>query len=110
MKQIRLTKKTIREIAEFINSTEVKSSYTPVADAEFEQNGCMIYVDYEVYADYIEAEDTHSEVSYNQIEDLSCWVACDVKLNSICAFSEDGDQLEVTERDFNAVHQALAVA
>lgn len=110
MKQIRLSKKTIKAIAEFINSTEVSGYMTPVLNAEFEQNGCMIYVDYEVYADYIEAENIHSEVSYNQIEDLSCWVACDVQLKSICAFNEDGDQLEVTERDFNAVHQALAVA
>lgn len=110
MKQIHLSKKTIKEIAEFINSTEVRGYITPVLNAEFEQGGCMIYVDYDVYADYIESENIHSEVATRQVEDLSSWVACDVQLKSICAFDEDGDQLEVTERDFNAVHQALAVA
>ena len=110
MKQIRLSKKTVRAIAEFINSTQVRNSLTPVSDAEFEQDGCMIYVDYEVYADYVETQDVHSEVPYNQIEDLSCWIPCDVQLKSISAFDEDGDQLEVTQRDFNAVHSALAVA
>lgn len=110
MKQIRLTPATIKAIAEFINATEVFDSYTKVRDAEFEQGKNTIYVDYNVTADYVEDQNVHNEFGYNNIEDLSCWIACDVELLSVTAFNEDGDELQVREKDFEAIHQALAVA
>lgn len=110
MQNINLTPETIKAIAKRINDTKAEGSVTTVEDAEFKQDGFLIMVDYEVYAEWKEMQMTHNEFSFNNVEDLSSWVACDVQLKSICAFDEDGDQLEVTEEDFNAVHQALAVA
>lgn len=110
MKAIKLSPKTIKAIAEFINATEVHSSFTNVKEAEFEQGKNIIYVDYNVTADYIEDLNVHNEFSYNNIEDLSYWCPCDVELLSVTAYNEDGDEMKVSEKDFWAIHQALAVA
>ena len=110
MKAIKLSPKTIKAIAEFINNTEVHNSFTKVRDAEFEQGKATIYVDYNVSADYVEDQNVHNEFGYNNIEDLSCWIPCDVELLSVTAYNEDGDELPVSDNDFWAIHQALAVA
>ena len=110
MKAIKLSPKTIKAIAEFINNTEVCNSFTSVREAEFEQGKNIIYVDYNVTADYIEDLNVHNEFAYNNIEDLSFWCPCDVELLSVTAYNEDGDEMKVSEKDFWAIHQALAVA
>jgi hypothetical protein len=110
MKAIKLTKATIKAIAEAINGREVCRSITKVEGAEFEQGKNLIFVDFTIDADFIEDLNVHNEVDYNNIEDLSCWVACNVEVDNITAFDEDGEELEVSQISYNELHQALAVA
>lgn len=107
MQEIKLTAETIEEIASHINSTEIESCHMD-EEAEFEQGDNLIVVDYEVWATYHREIMVHTEVSWPNEEDLSYWELDVIDLNSIKAFDEDGEELTISDTDFEAVKKKIA--
>ncbi len=100
MQRISFSEETIKAIAERINETEIEGNVTYVYDAEFEQDGCLIMVDYEVYAEWRDLQMTHNEFANNNVEDLSGWVKNGASINGIDVYGDDGEDVEF---DFEAV-------
>lgn len=108
MQKINLKKETIKAIADRINGTEIEGQLTTVTDAEFEQDGFLIMVDYEVYAEWRDQQMRHSEVPYNNIEDLSGWEREGAAINFINAYGDDGEDVEIEKRDIEALEKEIA--
>ncbi len=108
MQQIDFTETTIKAIADFIKATELEGSVTSVTDAEFEQDGYLIYVDFDVFADYHEEQMVHNEFSYNNVEDLSCWELTGAKVNGISVYGDDGEDVGFSEDEYQAIEKAVA--
>lgn len=108
MQQIDFSQETIKAIADFIKATEIEGSVTPVFDAEFEQDGYLILVDYEVYAERHEELMVHSELSYNNVEDLSHWEYKGAKVNGISILGDDGEDISFSESEYEAIEKLAA--
>ncbi len=108
MQKINLKKETIKAIADRINGTEIEGQLTTVTDAEFEQDGFLIMVDYEVYAEWRDQQMRHSEVPYNNIEDLSGWERDGAAINFINAYGDDGEDVEIEKSDLDALMNEIA--
>lgn len=108
MQQIELTKETIEAITKYISSTEIEGYCTQVKEAEFEQDGILIFIDYEVWATYHEERMIHTEVPYLNEENLSYWELEHIDINSIKAYNEDGKEIPVSDKDFKTVEKQVA--
>ena len=108
MEKFNFKKETIKAIADFINGTEIEGRVTTVEDAEFEQDGFLIMVDYEVFAEWRDNQMTHNEVSYNNIEDLSCWERESAIINSVNVYGDDGEDMDIAQSDLDALMKEIA--
>jgi len=108
MQKISLKEETRKAIADRINGTKPEGQLTTVTDAEFEQDGYLIMVDYEVYANWRDEQMVHNEVSYNNVEDLSGWERDGAAINFINAYGDDGEDVEIEQSDLNALLNEIA--
>ena len=108
MQQISFSQETIKAIAERINGTEIEGDVTYVYDAEFEQDGFLIMVDYEVYAEWRDLQMTHNEFASNNVEDLSGWERKGASINGIDVYGDDGEDVAIDEADVKAIEKEIA--
>lgn len=108
MQNINLTPETIKAIAKCINDTKAEGSVTTVEDAEFKQDGFLIMVDYEVYAEWKEMQMTHNEFSFNNVEDLSGWERNGASIIGFSVYGDDGEDVGYDESDIQAIENKIS--
>jgi hypothetical protein len=109
MKEIILKQETIDAIIEAIKEDlSVEDEITTVDDAEFEQDGNTIFVGYKVFAEWKKEMMYHSEVPYNNYEDLSKWEVTGSEVENIAAYDEDGEELAISEEYIKIINKKLA--
>lgn len=108
MKTFKISEETIKAIIECINDTEIEDEVTTIDESEFEQDGHLIIVGYEVYGNWKEELEYHDEFAYNNIEDLSHWEFDGARLNGITVYDEDGTQVSFDQSAITSIKKALA--
>ena len=108
MQKFNFSQETIKAIADHILGTEIEGRITTVEDAEFEQDGFLIMIDYEVYANWRDKQMVHSEFSYNNVEDLSGWEMAGASILGVNVYGDDGEDVAYDESDIKTIEKKVA--
>ena len=108
MQKFNFSQETINAIADHILGTEIEGRITTVSDAEFEQDGFLIMIDYEVYASWRDQQMVHNEVSYNNVEDLSGWEMAGASILGVNVYGDDGEDVAYDESDIKTIEKKVA--
>lgn len=96
-----LSQETIARIEDYIEDVEIcdeddigKDNY-----AEIEADGIVLLFTFIVFAHYVEEFNYHSEVPYNNIEDLSHYEFDDASITELKAYDENGKTIEISNKN-----------
>lgn len=92
---MKLSDETIKSIEAQIETHDICGGYEDGLELELSQGDFLILVTFCIYADLVEEYNYHSEVPYNNIEDLSYWEFGGAEINEIVAFDGDGEEVEI---------------
>lgn len=94
-----LSQEAIARIEDYIENVEIcdeveKGNYT-----EIETNGVILFITFTVFARFVEDYEYHSEVPYNNIEDLSHYEFEGAEITEIEAYNEDDEEVEISNKN-----------
>lgn len=99
MKQITLRQETLSEIKDYMDSYALTDEESASESAEFEQDNVTIFVDFQFYGHVEEDVLVHTELPYNNVENLSYIATDDAKVVNVEACDENGETVGISNED-----------
>lgn len=98
---ITLSKATIKAIRDYAESYQPEDDvgFYRLENVVFQQDGCDIIVDIEIYGHWNCWSETHTEVPPPNVENFSEWVYEGHDITNIVAYDKEGEEMTITNEN-----------